>query len=384
MRKGYFILGLIYLLLFWSCRKPYEPAVIKEDYNYLVIDGVINAGANAVTTISLSRTKNLTDSISAKPELGAQVVIEAQSGGSIALNSQGNGLYRSQPLNLNVTGNYRLKITTSNGSVYQSDYVGVKQTPPIDSLSWKQDSVYKDVTIYAHAHDPQNNTRYYRWSFVETWQYQAAISASWGVSNGLAYFINPYDSLIQQYNCWGTINSSTIATANTEALSQDVVSYAVVNKVPHNAEKMMVRYSIDVQQYGLTKEAYQYWQIIEKSSQQTGTIFDPMPSQVLGNIHCVTNPAEPVIGYASVSFVTSKRMFIDHSELNDWFYKAPGVICVEVSTFQNPVDFRIYDYPDTTLSISYYVTGGGLVLTKKDCLDCRRRGGTNLKPSFWR
>lgn len=375
----------VLLLVHFSCRKPYEPIVIKVDYNYLVIDGVINAGANSVTTINLTRTKNLNDTTYLpKPENGAQVVIETENGGSFLLSSQGNGSYKSQSLNLNASAKYRLKITTSNGHVYQSEYVPVKITPPIDSLSWKQDSVYQDATIYAHTHDPQNNTRFYRWDFVETWQYRAPIEATYGVNNGLSFFISPFDTVNQQYNCWGTINSSTIAVASSEALSQDVISYAVVNKVPHNAEKMMVRYSINVRQYGLTKEAYQYWQIIEKSTQQTGTIFDPQPSQVLGNIHCITDPNEPVIGFVSVSTTTEKRMFIDHSELGNWFFKPSGVVCLTISTFQNPIDFRIINYPDTTFSIYYYVSGGGLVLTKKDCLDCRRRGGTNSKPSFWR
>ncbi len=384
MKKNHVIIVTCLLLVISGCRKPFEPPAIKADYNYLVIDGVINAGTNAVTTINLSRTKNLNDSsVAPKPELGAQVTIEREGGGSFSLNTQNNGSYTSQALNLSATAKYRLNIKTSNGNVYQSDYVPVKQTPPIDSLSWKQDSVYHDVTIFAHTHDPQNSTRYYRWDFVETWQYRAPIEASYGVANGLSYFINPFDALLQQYNCWTTSGSTTIATATSEALSQDVISYAPVNIIKKDAEKMMVRYSINARQYGITKEAYQYWQIIQKSTQNTGTIFDPQPSQVIGNIHCITDPNEPVIGYVSVCSTTEKRLFIDYPQLNNWFFKPSGVVCVTVNSFQNPVDFRIINYPDTTFTIYYYTSGGGLVLTKKDCLDCRRRGGTNQKPSFW-
>ncbi len=382
MNKNIIILFTAVIFLLCACRKPFEPAVIKRDYNYLVIDGVINAGANGITTINLSRTRNLTDTVTSKPELNAQVTIEVESGTAFPLASQGNGAYTSAPLTLTATTKYRLRIN-AGGKTYLSDLVPVKQTPPIDSLSWAQDSVYNDVTIYAHTHDPSNNTRYYRWDYVETWQYHAAINAAWGVTNGLAYFIDIFNTAQQQYNCWGTINSTTIATGNSDALSQDVISYAPVNKIIHNAEKLMLRYSINVRQYALTKEAYQYWQIIEKSTQQTGTIFDPQPSQVLGNIHCITDPNEPVIGFVSISGISEKRIFIDHSSLRDWLYTAPGVICVQIFTFQNPTDYRIIDYPDTTFSVNYFQTGGGLVLSKKDCLDCRRRGGTNIKPSFW-
>ncbi len=377
------ILYTFFLLVISACRKPYEPAVIKANYNYLVIEGVINANANGITTISLSRTKNLSDSLPPNPETGAQIRIENESGGFYSLVPQGNGLYNSTPLNLSPLNKYRLKITTSNGSIYQSDYVPVKQTPPIDSITWKQklDSPNKAVTIYAHTHDPQNKTLFYRWDFVETWLYQSPLQGFVSLdSRGRAFYT---DSTTQTSNCWSTTLSTNISTASSEALSQDVISYVPVEVVPQNDERMALRYSINVKQYGLTKEAYNYWQIIKKSSQQTGSIFDPQPAQAAGNLHCISNPDEPVIGFASVSFVTEKRIFIGYRELDDWhFPNAPGSICKIDLWPTNPVDFSIFTYPDTSYQ-PYYYSGTNTLVAKKVCLDCRRRGGTNIKPAFW-
>lgn len=378
------ILYTFFLLVVSACRKPYEPAVIKVNYNYLVIDGVINANANGISTINLSRTKNLSDSLPLTPETGAQIRIEDESGGLYSLVPQGNGLYNSAPLNLSPLNKYRLKITTNNGSIYQSDYVSVKQTPPIDSITWKQklDSPNKAVTIYAHTHDPQNKTLFYRWDFVETWLYQSPLQGYVSLDNrGRAFYT---DSTTQTTNCWGTTLSTNISTASSEALSQDVISYAPVEVVPQNDERMALRYSINVKQYGLTKEAYNYWQIVKKSSQQTGSIFDPQPAQVVGNLHCISNPDEPVIGFASVSFVTEKRIFIGYRELDDWhFPNVPGNICKIDLWPTNQVDFSIFTYPDTSYQ-PYYYSGSNTLVAKKVCLDCRRRGGTNQKPSFWR
>ncbi|MDB5211427.1 MAG: hypothetical protein JWQ30_2254 [Sediminibacterium sp.] len=374
---------MFFLLALAACRKPYEPAVIKVNYNYLVIDGVINANPNGVTTIQLSRTKNLSDSLPPKPETGAQVVIEGEGGGSFTLIPQGNGVYNSAPLNLSSALKYRLRINTSGGGVYQSDYVPVKQTPPIDSLSWKQkpDSPNKAVTIFAHTHDPQNKTLFYRWDHVETWQYVSQLQGFVSLdSRGRAFYT---DSTTQTSNCWSNTLSTNIATASSEALSQDVISYAPVQVVPQNDERMAVRYSINVKQYGLTKEAYSYWEIIKKSSQQTGSIFDPQPAQVLGNLHCISNPEEPVIGYASASFVTEKRIFIGYRELDDWhFPNAPGSICKTDVWPTNQVDFSIFTYPDTSYQPFFY-SGTNTIVAKKVCLDCRRHGGTNAKPGFW-
>ncbi|MES2005732.1 MAG: DUF4249 domain-containing protein [Bacteroidota bacterium] len=369
---------LILLLALAACKKAYEPQVIATDYHFLVIEGVINAGSNAVTTILLNRTKSLGDSSAPNPELGAQVFIEGEAGGSFQLQSQGAGMYNSAALSLNTSGKYRLRIVTSNGKIYQSDFVPAKQTPPIDSVTWKQD---KGVTLYVYAHDPQNATRYYRWDYMETWLYRSPVSGSLGLNNGQIFFL---DSTTQITDCWTTAPSHNIAIASTEALAQDVISNIPIAQIQQNDEKMGIRYSSNVKQYGITKEAYQYWQIIEKSSQQTGGIFDPQPSQLSGNFHCISDPNEPVIGFASMSVVTEKRIFIDYRELTGWFYSnKPGNQCDPIIIGQN-ANFLLYNYPDTTYIPSYFVSGGGLVIVKKVCLDCRRRGGTNSKPSFWK
>ena len=377
---------LILLLTVLCCRKPYTPKVIEVDYSYLVINGVINVGNNVTTIIQLSRTQRLTDTAISNPESGASVMIEAQSGNRYALAATANGTYESAPLTLNATTTYRLRITDKNGDTYSSDYVAVKQTPPVDSVSWKQDTTAAGknaVTIYVHTHDPSNNTKYYRWDYVETWQYHAPLDGSWALLNGRTiYYLDTWQHL---YYCYGTIYSPNISTATSANLSQDVISYVPVNKIEQDAYKLMLRYSINVKQYGLTKEAYDYWQLLEKSSQQTGSIFDPQPAQLKGNIHCENIPGKPVLGYASASAVTEKRIFIDNRELWHWKSMAlPNLECKLGVTSQDPVDFTRYNYFDTTWGPFFYASGGGLVIAKKDCLDCRRYGGDTTKPAFWR
>ena len=79
-----------------------------------------------------------------------------------------DGIYTSPNLNLVLNQEYRLRITTSNGKEYLSDYVIAKKTPLIDSLGFRQED--KGVQVYVNAHDDSNNTRYYRWDFDETWE----------------------------------------------------------------------------------------------------------------------------------------------------------------------------------------------------------------------
>src|SRR5258706_5889592 len=290
-RKPLYFFIVTLMLFHQGCKKAYEPAILKSDNSFLVVNGFININVAGATTIQLSRTLKLTDTVTLIPELNADISIESESGGIYPLHQAGDdGTYSSDQTTLSNSAKYRLNIATANGNKYSSDFVECKQTPAIDSLTWIQDD---GVTVFANAHDPSNNSRYYRWSYSETWEYQSQLESIWGVAaNGVLY---ARDSATQVHVCWKNGESSNIVTGSSAALSEDVIHAAPVAFLPNNDEKINFRYSILVKQYTLTAEAYHYWQIIQKNSQELGTLFDPQPSQVNGNIHSTTNPDELVI-----------------------------------------------------------------------------------------
>ena len=360
------------------CKKPYEPPVIKGTTNFLVVDGSIGCGNNAVTTITLSRSKALGDSILFSPELHAVVTVEQEGGNSFNVAEQARGIYRSQHLNLDADKKYRLKITTAGNREYVSGYTAGKISPPIDSLSWKQEG---DVTISVHTHDPLNNTRYYRWDYIETWNYASIYSGAYGVNNGLIFV---KDSTTQTDSCWRTGNSTNIILGSSIALSEDVISDLPVALIPQHDERISKGYSILVTQYAISEDAFRYLQLIQKNTQQLGTLFDAQPSQLKGNIQSAADPDEPVIGFITASTATEKRIFIRNRQLTDWHYAPNLQYCGSILTIlQNPVNYLIWDYADPSFGPYYFITGGGIAITKKACLECTEQGGTNVKPAFW-
>jgi Domain of unknown function (DUF4249) len=366
------------LLLLQQCKKTYEPTILKSDSSFLVVNGFINIGPGALTSIQLSRTLKLTDTITSNPELYASISIESENGTLYPLFENGNdGSYVSSPLYLDNILKYRLSINTKNGGKYESDFVNCKQTPPIDSLTWNQKD---NVTIYANTHDPANNARYYRWNYSETWEYQSQIESIWGVSNGMIYTT---DTNTQFHVCWRNGESTDIILGSSATLSQDIINANPIATIPKNDGRLDFRYSSLIRQYALTADAYHYWQIIQKNSQQLGTLFDQQPSQISGNIHSLNNPDELVVGFVSAATEQTLRFFIKNNQLINWHSIPQGFACSEVKIPQNPVDFRIYDYSDTTYGPWYFITGGPLVLNKNACMDCRYLGGTNQKPAFW-
>src|SRR5205085_697162 len=130
-------------------------------------------------------------------------------GDSYQLQNENNGVYDAPPLNINGNKKYRLHIFTADGKEYASDYVPVKITPPIDSVSWKFNQT-GGINIYVNTHDATNSTQYYRWQFIETWEHRGVDSSQliWDVDH-----LRPRTHEEQIYRCWNIDTSSDIFIA---------------------------------------------------------------------------------------------------------------------------------------------------------------------------
>jgi hypothetical protein len=375
MKKLYTcVIFLIAILALSNCRKPFEPTPIQNVDNLLVVEGFINSSSNAPTTITVSRTRSLADTVRFLPEPNALVIVEGETGDRHMLNNMGNGMHQADQLTLIPGSRYRVDIRTNEGKQYLSQFVEVKQTPPIDSLTWLQED---GLTIFANTHDPANNTRYYRWDFVETWEYHSVHPGFLGFRDGQIFF---RDSTNLWDKCWSTENSANITVGSSARLAEDVISRQPVHFIDSGSIKLNVRYSILVRQYALTREAFEFWEILKGNTEQLGELFDAQPSQLFGNIYCASDPNEPVVGFISASTVQEKRLFIKNNELNDWYGLGSGGAC-DIK-FINPAQAPIY-LSDFTYSPVYFMTGAGLAIAPTPCVDCTKKGGVTQQPAFW-
>ena len=129
-------MGMV-IFIFYCCRKSYAPPEINANHLFLSVDGLINTGANGVSSIKLTRSQKLSDTVPSIPEKGATVIIKDGAGASYPLIDTGsNGIYVSSVLSLDPSQQYSLSITTADGNQYASDPVNSKQPPPIDSVNW--------------------------------------------------------------------------------------------------------------------------------------------------------------------------------------------------------------------------------------------------------
>ena len=387
-RVKYILFVLLAGVLINACKEVYEPNLQSPQTGYLVVDGFINSAVGGTSTITLTRTTKLVDTVSVLYEHGASVLIEGENGESYFLTAGINGAYTSDPLTLNSNVKYRVHIYTADGKEYTSAYTPVKTTPVIDSISWEQTS--EGVTTHINTHDETGNVQYYRWKYDETWQIRSAYYTV------LKYVIDPLtnaptqatwrfpltampDTLI--WNCWQSYNATNILLGTTEKLSEDLI-YLPLTQIEPASIKLGVLYSVQLKQYALSKAAYEFYLQLRKNTEQLGSIFDAQPSELRGNIQCITDPAEVVIGFVDVTQEQVKRLFIDNKELDKWGYSQG---CSNV-LIDNNADSILKYGASLIPTVPNKVGPGNSIIdfyaADPYCVDCTLRG-SNQKPSFW-
>ena len=380
MMKKIIFLFIVFTSIY-ACKDSFKPEVDAQYKNALVVDGFINIGGE--TRIRLSRSGDLQDSQPSIPEKNASIIIEGDKGTRLdaVTGEDGNCLIMTQSLNLNEQ--YKLKITTTNGKVYQTDFLENKKSPEIDSVNFNVENF--GFKIYVNTHDDTKNTKYYKWEYSETWEINSFFKSIHEFKEGK---VVPRDPNINLERCWSSNQSSDIILGNTERFSEDRITMMPITFVKGNSPKVWAMYSVLVKQYGLTHQAYEYLNDMKKNTEQIGGIFDAQPSVLKGNIVCISNPGEEVIGWVSAGTVSNKRVFITYKDKpkggtgNNWSYSQP------CESFIAPPDSLVYQILNRKFiiqEIQWFINGVRFTeyqMTSEDCMDCRLRG-SNIKPDFW-
>jgi hypothetical protein len=344
----------------------------------LVVEGVINTAGQ--TTIYLSRTLKLADKLKASTEIKAKVQVEGQNNTIFPLTETAAGTYSAPQMNLNPNQQYRLRIKTTSGKEYLSDLMTVRTTPAIDSVNWEKTT--EGVKIYANAHDSKNNTKYYQWDYQETWEIRSSAYSENIYKNGVMV-ARDQNEMLALFTCYVTEKSTGLLIASTAKLNSDVVHRFPLVTIQNRAEKLDVRYSILTKQYAIGQEAFEYLSIMKRNSEQQGSIFDIQPSEINGNIKCISNSNELAIGFMTISGIMEKRIFINYTQVPGWNF---NMNCGTLTVPNRKDSLDAYFKDGKNLVTISNLGASGKIETYNgstvNCLDCRLKG-SSIKPVFW-
>jgi hypothetical protein len=366
-----------------SCVEPYDPPVDDRDLNLLVVDGFLNA-SNATASITLTRTLPVESTDAIPPESGAFVRLEDDRGTLYALfENSAPGVYSGPVSGVSFERHYRLLITTGNNSEYESEFVPVIETPAIDSITYAVLS--SGVQFLVTTHDASDKAGYFRWKYSETYQYNSAFNSVFMFQGNNIVYRPPE---LARYTCWKTNSSTDILVGSTKGLRESIISNFPIAFIPNGSIKLSVQYSVLVEQQAITEDAFEYWSKLRKTTEQVGGLFDPLPSEVPGNLHRVGSAGETVLGFFSAGSVKELRKFLKRSSL--------PIEKIRAFIMHNPscvLDTTLNaDLPNLSTSAwlvdAVYASGApgiiGYTHAAGRCVDCTLQGGATAKPDFWK
>ena len=381
--------ALTLLLICIGCVDPYSPVLNIDEINALVIDGHIDS--NGTATVKLSRAIPLASFAEAPPENGATVTISSSSGETFTLAEEEDATYVANNLDVDNKTKYVLHVRLSSGSEYESDEVLIHPTPTVGKIYLTYASSNDNIEIRTDSRDESTDgTGFYLWDCVETYEYRAQLFSKWKRENGI-----PLQRHKGEYvdTCWHTIPVPT-SIYTTSRLSENTISGHLLTSISKFSKKVSMRYSLLVRQRAISEQEFTYRNLLDKTVNGQSSIFAEIPGAVLGNVHSLNNPAETVLGYFRGQQITEKRVFIDHASL-PLAYQAdppPEACDVEGTCPTNvPVNgpstcIEIQLLSETNIILTTVEEKNSVVyyFAKKECGDCRTKGGTTEKPLFWR
>ncbi len=348
-----YLLCCLHLLLS-ACIDPYDLEGEINGTSMLVVDGMIT---NAVGPyqVKLSYSSTSLKGYEDTPLEGAQISITDDIGNEAVLIPIHNqaGVYSTDSLGIQGQSGrtYQLHITLPDGRRYVSQPETMPAVPPIDSIYAVLESrpyltetnlelLEWGMEIYLNTGSNTSQGGFYRWDWVDTYE-----------------ILTPMPPISGPFNCW--ISSRQVRYLNlatSQGLSRDRIERRPITFVSKRTKKLGVRYSILVKQYALTRSAYDYWEKIQDQIESAGSVFDPPPAQILGNMYNPDDEDELVLGYFQASSVTEKRLFINRSQVPSQGGSVGGFTeCQE-----------------------------GMPMLPDYCYDCSTYpGATPVRPSFW-
>jgi len=384
--KIYVLLWVLSLSLL-SCIEPF--AIETESFeSALVIEATIT-NENKFQQIKLSRTYAI-DSDGPNPESNAQVEIVDESGNTYNFFEFQPGLYQSSSVFSAVKDvNYVLRIITADGRDYSSDpakFTGISEITSLSARAYSNDGV-QGVGVFIDSEDPSGNSRYYRYTYEETYKIVAPkyspleFVISVDPLGNCSLDLEPRAE--QKRDCFASVPSKSIILTATANLTQDVVSNFQVKFLSKDNPIIANRYSTFINQYSQSQDAYNFYETLKNFS-GSGSIFSQtQPGFFEGNVFSEIDEKEKVVGFFDVSSVVSQRVYFNYRDFYDdippyfigcnQYAPDPTAIKDEIDSKRGLFFTTLID-PDTNLEKTF--------LVPFPCGDCTVYG-SNVEPDFW-
>lgn len=375
-------------MLLSGCVDKYWPDTEFKYDKMIVVNGMIsNAPGPYTVYLSLSSALDNPEFI---PLSDYSVIISDDQGNKELLTQIEPGVYVTSADGIQgvIGRSYKLGIFSYNdNSIYESAYELLRKPVEIENvygeLEFHTDSDYAynltGYQFYVDTKMAEQDSNYLLWRMDYTYQYEANYLARYVYDNYQMETMHPSDSLL---TCWKTGNRKEIITNKTENLSEPTLKKIPLCYITTETKELSIRYSLLVKQYTISYNAYRFWNQLEEFKEDAHWLFAKQPYPIKGNLECISDGDEIILGYFMVAGVDEKRVFVDRPLGVDWHYKTDcGFYTGEYMTYKLHL---LYD--SWPVYLTKYWNGFTYITAlpqEQYCVDCRQSGGELTPPEFW-
>jgi hypothetical protein len=323
------LIWMMFLIL-GACIEPYK-IDMEEGVQLLTVEGIVTT-EKGPQQIKLTRSDTYGSVFQGlvRPVRRATVAIRSNEGEVVFLPETGQGIYTASPdFKVEVGKTYTLLIELQTGERYTSLPELVRPVTPLDSVSFRSVSIPTSnrmqdrvgAQIKAHFRDPESQRNYYYWRFP---------SAVFALITNPELFLNPRDHLTDPKGpapkpccatCYMEENRRVqpfhvLSDENFDGLRTE----QVIGFIEDDGLRFKDTYRTDVQQLSISPEAFQFLKLVQQQVGLTGSVFDPPPANIRGNILSLDNPQEQVLGYFIAASSQTNRIYI---RKEDMAHRAP-------------------------------------------------------------
>ncbi len=366
-----------------GCREPFNPDIAPSDLTVLVVEGYLDTeGMSSILQLGYTRNIQSEDNFSPSYPV-ASVFLESLQGEQYSLTDLGGGKYEFAH-DIAEEDSYRLRIISSDGRSYSSEFMKPILTPEIIEVGFERNEIGAEVYVTTKGDE---NADDFLWTYEETYAFRPKIASSFKYDPETKDIVyrNPDE---RTDLCYRGGPSSDLILETSSRFQDQFVFRQSIKQILIGDERLSVRYSILISQKALDKKASEFWEILRKNTDDLGSIFSPMPSNISSNVSNDQDPGSPVIGYVSLGTVKQKRLFIDIREVTPWNTQVPeyfGCMVEPDTIFRASYEnaFGSGNFVPTTPIIPDRAPAPiGFQGAPRRCTDCTLRG-TIVKPDFW-
>ena len=339
---------LILLILIVGCVEPFD-FEIEEGQKRLVVEGRITNEPGPYKVV-LTETANYSITVDGIPSFvtGAEVFIvdDQENFEHLVERSKGHYYTSGNEIRGEIGRSYYIEIILPNGDIYRSEPEEITEPPPIERLYYEFEpgsAINKlGFYVYLDAIDPSDETNYYKWESISWWLYTN--------------------------DCWNQIRDFDPFNIQSDRnINGNKIARKLLKRVPYNSR---LPYVITAEQLSLSAQAFSYLESMNKQAVSAGTMFDPPPTFLRGNIEHVDNPDKLALGYFYAAGVTRMEIAIDRT-----------------TPETSPIS-PIYPLPDPVycgIPCNYMCVATGGICGVKPCPpDCNSLPGvTYIPPESW-